>query len=182
MSATDDNRLIEATLRGEVEAFGTLVERYQRPLYNAALRITGNREDALEATQTAFVAVFDKLHTFDPTHRFFSWIFRAVVNEALDIARRSSRFIADEEAAAAQLAAGNPETEYSASQEGIRVRRALERLAVDHRVVLVLRHFQDLSYAEMAELIGIPEKTVKSRLFSARRELRELLERDGNRR
>jgi len=182
MSATDDNRLVEATLRGDVEAFGTLVERYQRPLYNAALRITGNRDDALEATQTAFVAIFDKLHTFDFSHRFFSWIFRAVVNEALDISRRRSRFVADETVAAAQLAAGDPETEYSSSQESARVRRALERLAVDHRVVLVLRHFHDLSYAEMAELIGIPEKTVKSRLFSARRELRELLENDGNRR
>ncbi len=58
------------------------------------------------------------------------------------------------------------------------MRRALQRLAIDHRVVLVLRHFHDLSYAEMAETIGIPEKTVKSRLFSARRELRELLARD----
>ena len=72
MSATDDNRLIEATLRGDADAFGILVERYQRPLYNAALRITGNRDDALEATQSAFLNVFDKLHTFDPAHRFFS--------------------------------------------------------------------------------------------------------------
>jgi RNA polymerase sigma-70 factor, ECF subfamily len=171
----DDNRLIEATLRGDVDAFGVLVERYQRPLYNAALRITGNREDALEATQSAFLGVFDKLGSFDPAHRFFSWVFRVVVNEALDIARSSRRYVEDEEAGNEQRAAGDPETELSSSQEGERVRRALARLAIDHRVVVVLRHFHDLSYAEMAELIGIPEKTVKSRLFSARRELRALL-------
>ena len=176
MSATDDNRLIEATLKGDADAFGVLVERYQRPLYNAALRITGNRDDALEATQSAFLNVFDKLRTFDPSHRFFSWIFRAVVNEALDTANRKRRFVEDDGEGAARLADGDPESELSSSEESARVRRALNGLAVDHRVVLVLRHFHDLSYAEMAELIGIPEKTVKSRLFSARRELRELLE------
>jgi RNA polymerase sigma-70 factor (ECF subfamily) len=180
MSALDDNRLIEATLRGDVDSFGVLVERYQRPLYNAALRITGNREDALEATQSAFLGVFDRLETFDPSHRFFSWIFRAVVNEALDIARRRRRFVEDGADRPERAAVGDPETDYVSMQESARVRRALERLALDHRVVLVLRHFHDLSYAEMAEVIGIPEKTVKSRLFSARRELRELLGRDSN--
>jgi RNA polymerase sigma-70 factor (ECF subfamily) len=176
MSATDDNRLIEAALKGDADAFGTLVERYQRPLYNAALRITGNRDDALEATQSAFLNVFDKLHTFDPAHRFFSWIFRAVVNEALDTTSRKRRFVEDEGVVESRLADGDPESELSSSEESARVRRALNGLAVDHRVVLVLRHFHDLSYAEMADLIGIPEKTVKSRLFSARRELRVLLE------
>jgi RNA polymerase sigma-70 factor (ECF subfamily) len=177
MSALEDNRLIEATLRGDVESFGVLVERYQRPLYNAALRITGNRDDALEATQSAFLGVFDKLETFDPSHRFFSWVFRVMVNEALDIARRRNRFVEDESGAPLQLAHGNPETELESTEETTRVRRALQRLAVDYRVVVVLRHFHELSYAEMAETIGIPEKTVKSRLFSARRELRELLSR-----
>jgi RNA polymerase sigma-70 factor (ECF subfamily) len=177
MSAIDDNELIEATLRGNVDSFGILVERYQRPLYNAALRITGNREDALEATQSAFLGIFDKLETFDPSYRFFSWIFRAVVNEALDIARNRSRFVDDETAAPVQLADGNPETELSSNEESTRVRRALQQLDLDYRVVVILRHFHDLSYAEMAEVIGIPEKTVKSRLFSARRELRELLSR-----
>ena len=178
MSAIDDNRLIEATLKGDADAFGVLVERYQRPLYNAALRITGNRDDALEATQSAFLGVFDRLGSFDPAHRFFSWVFRAVVNEALDIAQRRRRFVDDGAEELERIAADNPETEYASSEESIRVRRALQRLAVDYRVVLVLRHFHDLSYAEMSEMIGIPEKTVKSRLFSARRELRDLLSRD----
>ena len=146
-------------------------------LYNAALRITGNRDDALEATQSAFLGVFDKLETFDPSYRFFSWIFRVVVNEALDIARSRNRFVDDDPAAPVQLADGNPETELESTEESSRVRRALQHLAVDYRVVVVLRHYHDLSYGEMAELIGIPEKTVKSRLFSARRELREILSR-----
>src|SRR5688572_6514242 len=136
MSATDDNRLIEATLRGDADAFGVLVERYQRPLYSAALRITGNRDDALEATQSAFLNVFDKLRTFDPTHRFFSWIFRAVVNEALDATHRRRRFVEDAGPGEARLADGDPESELSSLEESARVRRALSGLAVDHRVVL----------------------------------------------
>jgi RNA polymerase sigma-70 factor (ECF subfamily) len=175
MSALDDNRLIEATLRGDADSFGVLVDRYQAPLYHAAYRITGNREDALEATQTAFLKTYDKLRTFDPSHRFFSWIFRIVVNESLDIAQRGRRFDGDDVEDANLPAADDPETDYSAAQANSLVRRALARLQPDHRVVLVLRHFHDLSYGEMADVIGIPEKTVKSRLFSARRELRELL-------
>ena len=179
MSAIDDNRLIEATLRGDVDSFGVLVERYQRPLYNAALRITGNRDDALEATQSAFLGVFDKLGTFDPTHRFFSWVFRAVVNEALDIARARRRFVDDESVGRGAARDRRPRDASTPRRRRARACAAhLQRLAIDYRVVLVLRHFHDLSYAEMAETIGIPEKTVKSRLFSARRELRDLLARD----
>jgi RNA polymerase sigma-70 factor, ECF subfamily len=181
MSAPDDNRLIEATLRGDVEAFGVLVERYQRPLYNAAHRITGNREDAYEATQTAFLKIYDKLRDFDRTHRFFSWIFRVVVNEALDITYHRRRFVDDDGASPERRATDDPEAEYAASEESVRVRRALARLEADHRVVVVLRHFHEMSYTEMAEVLGIPEKTVKSRLFSARRELRLLLETDDER-
>ena len=180
MSSRNDNELIADTLAGDAEAFGGLVERYQGPLYNAAYRITGNREDALEATQTAFLKTYDKLRSFDPRHRFFSWIFRVVVNEALDIAARKRRFAGGDDAETAELqAVGDPETECSASQAGALVRRALRQLPVDHRVVLVLRHFHDLSYGEIAEIVGVPEKTVKSRLFSARRELRELLVRSS---
>jgi RNA polymerase sigma-70 factor (ECF subfamily) len=178
-SALDDNRLIEAALRGEVEAFGVLVERYQKPLYNAALRITTNREDALEATQTAFLKCYDKLRTFDPSHRFFSWIFRIVVNESLDLARQRRRFVPEEIDGPEPATEGDPEAELAAIEESTRVWRALERLHADHRVVVLLYHFHDLSYSEMADVIGIPEKTVKSRLWSARRELRELLRGKG---
>jgi RNA polymerase sigma-70 factor (ECF subfamily) len=175
MPALEDDQLVEATLRGDVDAFGVLVERHQTPLYNAALRITGNREDALEATQTAFLKVYDKLRAFDPSHRFFSWIFRIVVNESLDLTRHRRRFVDDDAASLDRRADDDPEADCSASEDTARVHRALGRLAADHRVVVVLRHFHDLSYTEMAALIGIPEKTVKSRLFSARRELRLLL-------
>jgi RNA polymerase sigma-70 factor (ECF subfamily) len=175
----DDNELVATTLGGDVEAFGTLVERYQKTLFNAAYRITGNREDALEATQTAFLKGYDRLRTFDANHRFFSWIFRIVVNESLDIAHQRRRFVDDDACERSEPAPGDPEADYSAVQASERVHRMVAKLPPDHRVVLVLRYFNELSYSEMAALIGIPEKTVKSRLFSARRELRELFAGDG---
>ena len=176
----DDNELVATTLGGDVEAFGILVERYEKTLFNAAYRITGNREDAHEATQTAFVKGYDRLRTFDASHRFFSWIFRIVVNESLDIAQQRRRFVDDDACERSESAApDDPEAHYSAVQASERVHRLLAKLAPDHRVVLVLRYFNELSYTEMAALIGIPEKTVKSRLFSARRGLRELLAADG---
>jgi RNA polymerase sigma-70 factor (ECF subfamily) len=177
----DDSQLVTSTLGGDVEAFGILVERYEKPLFNAAFRITGNREDALEATQTAFLKVYDRLKTFDARHRFFSWIFRIVVNESLDIAQQRRRYVTDGSDNGEAPASGGPEADYAAAQASARVRRALAKLPPDHRSVLVLRHFHELSYSEMAQLIGIPEKTVKSRLFSARRELRELLAADAAR-
>jgi RNA polymerase sigma-70 factor (ECF subfamily) len=175
----DDNELVAMTLGGDVDAFGILVERHQRTLFNAAYRITGNREDALEATQTAFLKVYDRLRTFDARHRFFSWIFRIVVNESIDIARQRRRFVDESSENGEVPAAGDPEADYSAVQASAQVHRALAKLPPDLRVVLVLRHFQELSYSEMATVIGIPEKTVRSRLFSARRELRELLAAEG---
>ena len=83
--------LVEACLSGDTSAFGRLVDTYERPLYNAALRITNSRDDAMDATQSAFVKAYEKLHTFNSSYRFFSWIYRIAVNEALNIVQRKGR-------------------------------------------------------------------------------------------
>ena len=83
MARDDDAMLVEACLHGDRHAFDKLVDRYEGPLFSAAYRITGSVEDAMDATQNAFVNAYEKLHTFDPTYRFFSWIYRIAVNEAI---------------------------------------------------------------------------------------------------
>ncbi len=88
MARDDDAMLIESCLRGDRHAFDELVDRYEGPLFGAAYRITGSVEDAMDATQNAFVNAFEKLHTFDPTYRFFSWIYRIAVNESLNLVGR----------------------------------------------------------------------------------------------
>ncbi len=165
--------LVQACLSGDTAAFGDLVVSYEGKLYNLALQITGSRDDAMDVTQSAFVKAYEKLHTFDPGYRFFSWMYRITVNEALNLInrrRRQSTLEFD-----SQDRAADPE-QYAGDQEIWHwVGRALDELTPDQRAVVVLKHFQDMSYREIAQVLGIPEKRVKSRLFTARSKLREIL-------
>jgi RNA polymerase sigma-70 factor (ECF subfamily) len=172
VDGADDHELVDRCLRGDVEAFAPLVERYQKPLYNVALRMVRDREDARDITQTAFVKAYEKLRSFDRQHRFFSWIYRIVVNEAINTRERrrpSAPLLAD-------VAGGGGVEEALASRErSDSVQAALLRLSAEDREVIVLRHFADQSYAEIGETLGLPEKTVKSRLHEARRRLGRML-------
>jgi RNA polymerase sigma-70 factor (ECF subfamily) len=165
--------LVNACLAGDRNAFAQLVDSYQRQLFNATYRVTGSWDDAMDATQTAFIKAYEKLHTYDTGHRFFSWIYRIALNEALNLlGRRRSVSLVDVSAPATDP---DPEQAYQEAETSRRVQEALMQLASRHRVILVLRHFHGLSYREIAEVVGIPEKTVKSRLFTARQRLRTVL-------
>jgi RNA polymerase sigma-70 factor, ECF subfamily len=171
----DDAVWVARCLRGDASAFEPIVRRYQRVLFSVAYRMLGNYEDALDATQNAFIRAYEALDRYDPSRRFFSWIYRIVVNECLN-ARRGRRAgePLSEELAEADPAAG-PLESVAALERSKSIDAALVRLSEDHRLVVVLRHFADLSYAEISEAVGVPEKTVKSRLFEARHRLEELL-------
>lgn len=167
-----DEALVARCLGGEADAFEPLVLRYQRVLYNAAYRLLGNREDAREVAQSAFVKAYEKLASFDPRYRFFSWIYRIVVNEALNTRSRRRPSLP----LGADLPGGGGVEEALASRERRdSVQAALLRLGNDDREVIVLRHFAELSYAEIGETLGIAEKTVKSRLHEARQRLGRML-------
>jgi RNA polymerase sigma-70 factor, ECF subfamily len=168
----DDHELVDRCLRGDLEAFAPLVARYQKPLFNVALRMVRDREDARDITQTAFVKAYEKLRSFDRRHRFFSWIYRIAVNECLNFVsrRRPERpLLAD------VPAADDPQRDAEASELAARVQDALVTLTPDYRLVVILRHFLGLSYVEMSETLMIPEKTVRSRLYTARQRLAEVL-------
>lgn len=168
----DDALLVARCLRGDPEAFEPLVKRYERVLFSVAYRLVGNYEDARDATQNAFVRAYVHLETFDPTRKFFSWIYRIVVNECLNL-RRGRR--PQEPIDHVMASAGGPDNAARDFEDRERIQVALQGLTAEYREVVVLRHFADLSYAEISEAIGVPEKTVKSRLFSARQRLGELL-------
>ena len=167
-----DEALVARCLRGEVEAFEPIVARYQRVLFNAAYRLLGDREDARDVAQAALVKAYEKLSSFDPHYRFFSWIYRIVVNEALNTrARRRpsaplSRDVPDDGSVFETLAS---------RERSDSVQSALLRLTAEDREVIVLRHFAELSYAEIGETLGLAEKTVKSRLHEARQRLGRML-------
>ena len=175
MSSTNrtDRELVQATLDGNSAAFDQLVVRHQSRTYNVALRVTGNVDDAMDATQAAFLKAFDNLHWFDPPRRFFSWICRIGVNEAIDIAHLRKRVsVLDTEP---RERAASPEQECAGQETGQAIHEALQELTRDYRIAIVLRHLHQMTYAEISEVTNVPVKTVKSRLFTARRQLRQKL-------
>ena len=171
---TDDRALVRQTLGGNRSAFGALVGRYQKPLFNTALRMTGNGEEAKDITQTAFVKAYEKLETFKSDYRFFSWLYRILINEALNCLRARDRY--REITPVTPSPGPNPEEAYERSQTCDQVQKALLHLTVDYRTAILLRYYEDMSYQEMSYVLHIPEKTVKSRLYKARRKLADLLQ------
>lgn len=165
-----DGALVERCLSGEGAAFETLVSRYQRGLFNVAFRMLGSYEDARDSTQTAFVKAYEHLDTFDASQKFFSWIYRILKNECLNAlrARRPS------EPVSVEWPSTDRASDRLESRERQRaVQTALLALPAEYREVIVLRHFTDLSYEDIAATLGIPVK--KSRLYSARQRLGDLL-------
>jgi len=177
MTRDNDAMLVEACLRGDRHAFDELVDRYEGPLFSAAYRITGSVEDAMDATQNAFVNAYEKLHTFDPSYRFFSWIYRIAVNQSLNLVgrRREQAPINEDEPAADQ----NPAEIFDSTEVRGQIKQALLELEPHYRTLIVLKHLEGFSYREIGDLFEIPEKTVKSRLFSARQRLRAILTERG---
>jgi RNA polymerase sigma-70 factor, ECF subfamily len=172
-SAESDACLVEQCLRGDTSAFRPLVERYQKVLFTVAVRMLNDEAEAADAVQNAFVRSFQKLATFDREHKFFSWLYRILVNECLNVRRARARF----EPLAPTIASSGDDPHRGAerAETKAKVQDALRQLPPAYREVIVLRHFADLSYDEIAAAVGIPEKTVKSRLYSARQRLGELL-------
>ena len=166
----DDIVLVERCLGGDTAAFRPLVERYQRVLFTVAVRMLGDGDEAADATQSAFVHAYQKLRTFDHGHKFFSWLYRILVNECLNV-RRSRH---PQEPLNAGLATReDPHRDAEQAELRADVQAALLRLPSAYREVVVLRHYAGLSYVEIAAALGVPEKTVKSRLYSARQRLGE---------
>jgi RNA polymerase sigma-70 factor, ECF subfamily len=171
----DDAALVRDVLAGNRQAFAELVERHHRALFNVALRLTGSRDEAADATQEAFVKAFEHLGSYDARYRFFSWIYRILVNECLNLRRaQGMRPAAPLDAVPPDGSAG-PLERMDADATRERVRHAILTLPPDYRQAIVLRHFAELSYEEMSAAMGVPVKTVKSRLHTARQRLAALL-------
>lgn len=167
----EDRALVRRCLDGEPDAAGDLVDRYARPLYNVALRMLGNVQDAEDVTQTVFGNAFEALGSYDPKYRFFSWMYRMTVNESLNAIKKRKQMVSlDDDAFAAIPALGVASDDAVETED--RVEKALMHLKPDDRAVVVLKHFVSFSYEEIAEVLDVPVKTVKSRLFTARERLR----------
>ena len=150
-----------------------MVREYQKPLYNAAYRILGNPEDAADVTQAAFLKAFENLHRYDPDYKLFSWMYRIAVNEALNQLKRSKPQQPLDERTADDHP--GPDAEAEARYLSREIQDGLMALTDQYRTVIVLRHFSDFSYRQISDILEIPEKTVKSRLYSARQLMKDHL-------
>jgi RNA polymerase sigma-70 factor, ECF subfamily len=167
--SVDDGAAVRRCLSGDPAAFETLVARYQHIMFNVALRMLGDYEDAQDAAQNTFVKAYEKLSTYDPDRRFFSWIYRILMNECLNLRRRpATERLGDAEDTVPDRADADA---VEAAERRRDVRQAILSLSPAYREVIVLRHFAALSYEQMSEAIGVPTKTVKSRLHTARQQL-----------
>jgi RNA polymerase sigma-70 factor, ECF subfamily len=165
--------LVRHCREGDRAACERLVVRYQRPVFNAALRMLRNAEDAQDVAQTTFMKAFEHLADYGPTRKFYSWIYRIAVNEALDAlsSRKPFEQISGEEPDETP----GPERQAESEQMSQAIQDALMQITPGHRAVVVLRHFMHLSYQDMGDILMVPEKTVKSRLYEARQLLRDKL-------
>lgn len=173
MNDNEDLKLVQESRQGSRESFERLILRYEKSIFNAAYRILHDYEDAKDVTQNVFLKAFQNLEHFNAKCRFFSWIYRIALNESINLYKSRRRFNSHEDT---RVEVGNtPENLLSRKEIGGVVEAALMSLAFDYRVVIVLRHFNDFSYQEIGEILETPEKTVKSRLFTARALLRDIL-------
>lgn len=171
MTEESDEALVRRCRTGDRGAFETLVVRYQRPVYNAALRMLRHPEDARDVAQVTFLKAYEHLGDFDPQYRFFSWLYRIAINESINHGkrRRSHEGLSGEE----RDSAAGPEQALGQDQFDGALQAAIMGLSDDYRAVIVLHHVVGCSYEDMASILDIPAKTVKSRLFSARQRLKD---------
>lgn len=178
-------------LSGRTEAFEPLVTPYRGPLLALALRLTRNREEALEVVQEALLRAFRSLGRFDPSRSFRNWLFQIAANEARDRYRRTAREraafkdVADRApsattgpAAAARLSRTDPEAGHDRSELRADITRALVSLSPREREVFVLRDLEELDIRETSRVLGCSALSVRVHLSSARRKLREAIRRD----
>ena len=177
----NDADLVRQVRQGNRKAFAMFVECYEKPIFNLAYRMVRDPDDAADITQNAFVKAYLKLDSYNPAYKFFNWLYRIAVNEALNHLSRKKRAQerAQELAYEPPASPRTPDEDYQLSEMSDLLARALAAMAEEQRLVIILKHLLLLSYRDIASILGIPDKTVKSRLFSARQVLREQLVKQG---
>ena len=172
MAERSDHELVNQCLQGDNKAFDTLVKQYELQMFRIVFGIVNDAELAKDVTQAGFIKSWENLRTFKPEYKFFSWLYRIMVNEALNMKRNKKKHAV---LSVYRSEDDTPYQELAKKEENGLLLKAIESLPVDSTIVLYLRHFEELSYKEIADILEIEVKTVKSRLYSARIMLREKL-------
>ncbi|MBN1551815.1 sigma-70 family RNA polymerase sigma factor [bacterium] len=180
-----DYELIERCLSGDKNAFRPLVEQYQRYVFDTVFRMVYNYETAKDLTQEVFMKAFAKLHTFNPKYTFGVWIHRIAIHSAIDFLRRRKPeyLILDNDSDPDALpmreqiadTSFSPYSKVASSEAFKRIQKAVYELEPKLKAVVILRHFREMNYDQISDVLKIPLGTVKNRLFRAREKLQEVL-------
>ena len=174
-----DSALVMSIGTGDKTAFRVLVERHKKTAYGMALGLVGNRDDAFDISQEAFLRVYRSAKSFDHKQPFLPWFYTIIANLSRTWLRRRSardhRMVDLDEAASFLVSEDNPEEAVIHDQQVTRLRQALLQLSFADREIIVLQHFRNLSYDEIAKLLEIARGTVMSRLYYARKRLAKLM-------
>ena len=171
----NDDVLVERTQDGDRRAFSELVRRYQAVVYRSCYRILGDREDAKDASQEAFIRAYRRLDTFRGRGAFKSWILRIAMNVSLNVHSRRELPRADIDSMESIPGSEAPEGELLRSEAAAQIHKALQLVQPNHRAAVVLRDLEGLTYKEIGESLAVPEGTVKSWVHRGRKRLKELL-------
>jgi RNA polymerase sigma-70 factor (ECF subfamily) len=187
-TVTTDEIIVERALSGDAEAFGEIVHRWERRIFALAYGMLGREEDARDATQETFLAAFRNLRGFRGEAKVSSWLHRIAVNQCITRQRRAkvrseSALEDEQEKNAGSFAAPvgfSPVRITESTQVTRAVRRAVNSLPLELRQIVVMKEFEELTFKEIAETMDLPLSTVKSRLYTALKQLQMKLQRFGS--
>ena len=184
----DDRELVESARKGDRDAFRTLFERYHRRAYALAFGVLRHQDDALDVVQDAFIKAHKYLDKFEGNSSFYTWLYRIVMNLAIDHLRKHKRVkpveldeahleegAAGDDSLLPKFLGGNPGRALMDKEIRARIDEALAELSENHRPVLVMRELEGMSYEEMAQAMGCSKGTIMSRLFHARKNMQKRL-------
>ena len=182
----EDKNLIERTLRGEKRAFEMIIQKYQQPVLNYIGRMVNNRELALDFTQDVFIKTYASLPSFNPQYKFRTWLFKIASNLIIDYWRKrkisafslDQQFESDQRKPSLDVPDNEPSItkKFELAQLREKIEQALEKISPILRELFILRHVNDFSYEEIAEIKSMPVGTVKNKVFQAKELIRQLLE------
>ena len=179
MDIPEDSRIISAVLKGEVDAFGQLVRKYQKPIYNLMYRTTGSEDFALEMAQETFTRAYEKLEQFDPGRSFFSWLYAIGSNLSKDYLRKAGRelLFCDREIDESSLVDSslNQTAHLERKLEMSHIMEVMQKLPFDFREALILRYLKDLPMRDIAQALSISTGAAKMRINRALKALRAML-------
>lgn len=175
-----ENAWIEAARNGDKRAFSQLVDAYQRPIFNLTYRVLGNAEEAQDAAQEAFLRAWSRIGQYDPNHKFSTWLFSIANHYCIDrLRRRKTTQVSIDDNPVLQnleVETPRPDQQAMAREQSSEIQHLINQLEPEYRTPLVLLYWEEQSYEEIAESMGLTVSAVKSRLFRARQKVADLIQ------